>query len=85
MSPCSAPCEASLGVGFLRRRRRFDPAEVKDVEYASDYSRRGSTPSASIVLNGESRVRVVLPPSEEKSRAFFNLIRQELLKPEVWR
>lgn len=72
--------EASLGVGFLRRRRAFDPGEVRDVEYSSDYNRRGSTPSANIVLHGERRVRVILPPGEERSRAFFNLIRQELLR-----
>jgi hypothetical protein len=79
--------EASTGIGFLRIRRRFDATEVREVEYAESWeNRNGTMYAAYIILVGERRVRVVLPPSAERSRAFFNLVRQELLKPQdLWR
>jgi hypothetical protein len=66
----------STGVGFLRRRRRFDPAEVKDVEHITGYNRNGS--KTHIVLTGERRIKVLAPPSSERELAFVKLLRQEL-------
>ncbi|HEX2750194.1 MAG TPA: hypothetical protein VHM91_19460, partial [Verrucomicrobiales bacterium] len=67
----------STGVGFLRRRQRFDPAEVKDVEHITGYNRNGS--KTHIVLTGERRIKVLAPPSSERELAFVKLLRQELL------
>ncbi len=67
----------STGAGILRRRRWFDPREVVDVEYKPAHYNHSA--SAYIILAGERRIRIALPPGMERETAFFKLVRQHLL------